>query len=391
MQAVQDLTVENRVSRTQYQFTAGDPDADELHAWTGALLERLKELPELRDVATDQQTRGLQVSLVIDRQTASRLGITPELIDNTLYDAFGQRQVVTLFTQLNQYPSDPGNQARVPEKPGETAGHLRSFAERGSRARSASSLIWNRGSLPSRSTAKDSSPPLPFRSTWPPGASLGNAVTAIDRVQNELGKPAALQAGFQGSAAAFQASLKNEPLLILAALVTVYIVLGVLYESYIHPITILSTLSLRRRRRAAGVAHLPHPLSMIALIGIILLIGIVKKNGILIVDFALTAEREEGKSAMDAIYQASLLRFRPIIMTTLTALLAGLPLALGTGTGAELRRPLGITIIGGLVVSQLLTLYTTPVIYIFFDRFARKAPRSRAEDGGAGTNPQAQR
>jgi multidrug efflux pump len=387
MQAVQDLTVENRVSRTQYQFTAGDPDANELHAWTGALLERLKELPELRDVATDQQTRGLQVSLVIDRQTASRLGITPELIDNTLYDAFGQRQAVTLFTQLNQYHLILETMPQFQKSPVK----LQDIYVRSLSGEAVPLSVFTRlesGIAPLTINRQGQFPAVTISFNLAPGASLGNAVTAIDRVQNEIGKPAALQAGFQGSAAAFQASLKNEPLLILAALVTVYIVLGVLYESYIHPITILSTLP------SAGVGALlallifRTQLSMIALIGIILLIGIVKKNGILIVDFALTAEREEGRSAVDAIYQASLLRFRPIIMTTMTALLAGLPLALGTGTGSELRRPLGITIIGGLVVSQLLTLYTTPVIYIFFDRFARKAPRSRAGDGGAGPDRQ---
>jgi multidrug efflux pump len=387
MQAVQDLTVENRVSRTQYQFTAGDPDVDELHAWTGVLLERLKELPELRDVATDQQTRGLQASLVIDRQTASRLGITPELIDNTLYDAFGQRQAVTLFTQLNQYhliletmPEFQKNPVKLQDI------YVRSLS--GVAVPLSVFTHLESGIAPLTINRQGQFPAVTISFNLAPGASLGNAVMAIDRVQTEIGKPAALQASFQGSAAAFQASLKNEPLLILAALVTVYIVLGVLYESYIHPITILSTLP------SAGVGALlallvfRTQLSMIALIGIILLIGIVKKNGILIVDFALTAEREEGKSAVDAIYQASLLRFRPIIMTTMTALLAGLPLALGTGTGAELRRPLGITIIGGLIVSQLLTLYTTPVIYIFFDRFARRAPRSHAEEGGAGPNQQ---
>jgi multidrug efflux pump len=389
MQPVQDLTVENRVSRTQYQYTAGDPDANELHAWTGALLERLKQLPELRDVATDQQTRGLQVSLVIDRKTASRLGITPELIDNTLYDAFGQRQVLTLFTQLNQYHLILETMPEFQKSPVKLQDiYVRSLS--GEAVPLSVFMHFESGIAPLTINRQGQFPAVTISFNLAPDASLGGAVTAIERVRNEIGKPAALQAGFQGSAAAFQASLSNEPLLILAALVTVYIVLGVLYESYIHPITILSTLP------SAGVGALlallvfRTQLNMIAIIGIILLIGIVKKNGILIVDFALAAEREQGKSAVDAIYEAALLRFRPIIMTTMTALLAGLPLALGTGTGAELRRPLGITIIGGLVVSQLLTLYTTPVIYIFFDRFARKAPRSRPGENGAEPGPQVQ-
>ena len=369
MQAVQDLTVEDRVSRTQYQYSLEEPDAKDLNQWASRFVARLQSEPALRDVASDQQDGGLQARLVIDRNTASRFGITPQLIDDTLYDAFGQRLVSIIFTQLNQYhvvlevkpdfqqhPTDLAS-IYVPSASGGQV-PLRAFTH------------FEPSTTPLAVSHQGQFPSVTVSFNLAPGAALGDAVQAIDRVKNELQFPASIQAGFQGTAEAFLASLANEPILILAALVTVYIVLGVLYESYIHPITILSTLP------SAGVGALlalelcHQDFSVIALIGIILLIGIVKKNAIMMIDFALEAERKEGKGPEEAIFQACLLRFRPIMMTTMAALLGGVPLALGTGVGSELRRPLGITIVGGLIFSQLLTLYTTPVVYLFFDRLS---------------------
>ena len=434
MQPVQDLTVEDRVSRTQYQYTLEDPDASELNLWTAKFVDKLKAIPELRDVATDQQTQGLSATLVIDRVTASRMGITPQAIDETLYDAFGQRQVTTLYTQLNQYhvvletmPDFQNNPAKLNDIYVRSAAAPTATATNANQLITATSASGGSGAAASPNAASSSSaaggssapaavtglngaavplstfthfesasaplavnhqgqfPVVTISFNLAPNASLGTATKAIDKAQQELGMPLSVQAAFQGTAASFQASLSNEPILILAALVTVYIVLGVLYESYIHPITILSTLP------SAGVGAIlalllwGSELSVVALIGIILLIGIVKKNGIMMIDFALEAERVHGKTAEEAIYQACLLRFRPIMMTTMAALLGGLPLALGSGIGSELRRPLGISMVGGLIVSQVLTLYTTPVIYIFFDRLAQRFSGKRAS--GAATEP----
>jgi multidrug efflux pump len=378
MQPVQDLTVEDIVSRTEFQYSIEDPNADELNAYAAKFTARLKELPQLADVANDLQTNGKELSLTIDRQTAGRLGITPATIDNTLYDAFGQREISTLFTQLNQYhvvlevpPSfriNPENLRDI---------YLKSTSG-GSVPMSAFTSFKN-ASMPILVSHIGQFPATTVSFNLAPNASLGDAVDAIKQIEKELPPPPAMQSSFQGTAQAFVASLTNEPLLILAALVTVYIVLGVLYESYIHPITILSTLP------SAGVGALlalmvcRQELTVVAIIGIVLLIGIVKKNAIMMIDFALEAERKEGKSPYDSIFQACLLRFRPIMMTTMAALLGAVPLAFGHGTGSELRRPLGITIIGGLLLSQLLTLYTTPVIYLFFDGIARRMSRRHRE------------
>jgi multidrug efflux pump len=426
MQPIQDLTVEDRVSRTQYQYTLEDPDQNELNRWTRRFVDKLKTLPELRDVATDQQTSGLAAALIVDRVTASRMGISPQMIDETLYDAFGQREVLTQYTQLNQYhviletlPSFQKNPANLQDvyvrsalassalttgsttngvvTAGGTGSSIGTSAASSSGATTAPPAITavNGGAVPLSTFTHFESLSAPLsvnhQGQFPvvtisfnlaPKASLGEATDAINRVKEELDMPLSVQGAFQGTAASFQSSLSNEPLLILAALVTVYIVLGVLYESYIHPITILSTLPSAGVGACLALLITGTELSVVALIGIILLIGIVKKNGIMMVDFALEAERKEGKHPEEAIYQASLLRFRPIMMTTMAALLGGLPLALGTGIGSELRRPLGISMVGGLLLSQVLTLYTTPVIYIFFDRLALKFLGTHASQEG---------
>src|ERR1035437_1458922 len=402
MHPVQDLTVEDRVSRTQYQFSLEDADPVELAQWTTTLLVKLKTLPQLRDIATDQQNLAAQANLVIDRDTASRLGVTASAIDNTLYDAFGQRLVSIMFTQLNQYhvvlevdPSfraDPDSLKNIYVP----AGGAQSPAAQGGNAPVANS--------PSTGVLSASAQQVPlsaiahFETTTGPltinhqgqfpavtisfnlgtGASLGEAVKAIDGAAAEIKLPPSIQVAFQGTARAFQASLANEGWLILAAIITVYIVLGVLYESYIHPITILSTLPSAGVGAILALFLFHMDLGVMALIGIILLIGIVKKNAIMMIDFALEAERKEGKKPVDAIYEACLLRFRPIMMTTFAALFGAVPLALGSGTGSELRRPLGVTIIGGLLISQLLTLYTTPVVYLWFDRLGEALHHVRA-------------
>jgi multidrug efflux pump len=371
MQSVQDLTVEDRVSRTQYQYTMEDADPKELATWVPLMVEKMQAIKELRDVATDQQNLGLQAKLTIDRDTASRLGITPAMIDNTLYDAFGQRQVSTMYTQLNQYhvvlEVDPNFQRKPID--------LRTIyvkSANGGQTPLAAFTRLEQVNEPLAINHQGQFPVTTISFNLAPGASLGDAVAQINQASKELGLPASIQAQFQGTARAFEASLSGEIWLILAALVTVYIVLGVLYESYIHPVTILSTLPSAAVGAFLALDICQTDFSVIALIGIILLIGIVKKNAIMMIDFALDAEREQGKAPVDAIYQACLLRLRPILMTTMAALLAGVPLALGSGTGSELRRPLGITMIGGLIFSQMLTLYTTPVIYLWFDRLGRR-------------------
>jgi multidrug efflux pump len=369
LQTVQDLRIGGRLSGAAYQFTLQADDLQELNRWAPRLLHKLQTLPGIVDVNSNQQNRGLQASVVVDRDTAARLGITPQAIDDALYDAFGQRQVSTMYTQLNQYHVVMAVAPRFWQSPEA----LRDIYVRSATGAPVPLSAFARFAPTTTALAVNHQgqfPGITLSFNLAPGVALGDAVSAIATAERQIGLPASIRANFSGTAQAFQASLANEPLLILAALIAVYIVLGILYESYIHPLTILSTLP------SAGVGAILALLlcridfSVIALIGIILLIGIVKKNAIMMIDFALQAERLEGKTPEAAIYEACLLRFRPILMTTMAALLGALPLALGMGTGAELRQPLGITIVGGLIVSQLLTLYTTPVIYLYLDRFA---------------------
>jgi multidrug efflux pump len=371
LQPVQDLQVEARVGRTQYQYTLEDPDPAQLARNAPRVLDALRALPQLRDVASDLSGDGLGLHVEIDRDRASRLGVQPLGVDDVLYDAFGQRQIATIFTQLNQYrvilevlpeyQESPGTLERLYVRT--STGDPVPLLGLATAAITQSALaVSHQGQFPSVTVSFDTAP----------GVALGAAVDAIRRAEASLELPASLRASFSGTAQAFQESLASEPILILAALLTVYIVLGVLYESYIHPVTILSTLPSAGLGALLALWLARMPFSIVALIGVVLLIGIVKKNGIMMVDFALEAERDEGLSPQAAIRKASLLRFRPIMMTTMAALLGGLPLALGHGTGSELRRPLGVSIVGGLVISQVLTLFTTPVIYLFMGRLGRR-------------------
>ena len=371
LQPLQDLSVEDRVSRTQFQYSLEDPNSAELATYTRKMVQELSKEPAVTDVASDLQDQGLGAQLVINRDTAARLGVAMADIDNTLYDAFGQRQISTIFTQINQYHvvMEVGHNFQTNPT---TLNNLYVKSSNGTQVPLSMLAHWEQTRAQLSIGHQGQFPSTIVSFNLAPGRALGDAVKAVNAVEQRIGLPTSINASFQGTAAAFQTSLSNEPLLILAALITVYIVLGVLYESYIHPITIISTLP------SAGVGALLALMlfrvefSVIALIGIVLLIGIVQKNAIMMIDFALQAEREEGKSSEEAIFQACLLRFRPIIMTTMAALLGGLPLALGGGVGAELRMPLGVSIVGGLIFSQLLTLFTTPVVYLYFDRLAKR-------------------
>jgi multidrug efflux pump len=378
MQPVQDLTIEDRVSRTQCQFSMSSPDSELLSQWSGRLVEALAQRPELTDVASDLQDKGLQVYLVIDRDAASRLGVSVANITDALYDAFGQRQISTIYTQASQYRVVL--QAQAGEKIGPQAlDQIHVKTTDGAQVRLSSLAHVEERQAQLAITHIGQFPAVMMSFNLAPGVALGHAVDIIEQVQQDIGMPVGVQTQFQGAAQAFQASLSSTLLLILAAVVTMYIVLGVLYESYIHPITILSTLPSAAVGALLALLLSGNDLGMIAIIGIILLIGIVKKNAIMMIDFALDAERTQGMAPAEAIYQAALLRFRPILMTTLAALFGAVPLMLATGSGAELRQPLGLVMVGGLLVSQVLTLFTTPVIYLYFDRLGRRFGKAKAE------------
>jgi multidrug efflux pump subunit AcrB len=387
LRAYQDITVGGRISSSQYQYTLSSENLTDLQQWAPRVEAKMRQMPRLRDIASDQQTRGLQATLVIDRDTASRLGISPAAIDNTLYDAFGQRQVSTIYTQLNQY--------HVVQEV-DSAFRDSTDAIQGLYVRSATGMQVPLSSFTHYETQNTALavnhqgqfPAVTISFNLGEGVALGDAVTDIESAVLQIGLPSDIHPTFQGNAQAFQSSLSSQPWLILAALVAVYIVLGMLYESYIHPVTILSTLPSAGVGALLALLAFHTELTVIALIGIVLLIGIVKKNAIMMIDFALEAERS-GKTPEESIYQACLLRFRPIMMTTMAALFGGLPLALAAGTGAELRRPLGISIVGGLMVSQALTLYTTPVIYLYMDRLQARIRRRKHAPAIAGKVPPA--
>jgi multidrug efflux pump len=381
MQPVQDLTIDSTVNRAPYNFILEDANATEFNTWVPKLVQQLGQLPQLTDVASDLQQQGLSVYLVIDRATASRFGITPATVDNVLYDSFGQRIVSTIYTQSNQYrvilELDPSLQQSLdglsslylPSSSSTTNGQVPLSTISHIENRTGPLVVTHFGQFPATTISFNTAP----------GYSLGDAVDAIVQAETKAGLPNSFITSFQGTAAAFQSSLTNEIFLIIAAVVAMYIVLGVLYESFVHPITILSTLPSAGVGALLSLIALRYDLDVISIIGVILLIGIVKKNGIMMVDFALEAERVEGLPPREAIYQACLLRFRPILMTTMAAILGALPLMLGSGTGSELRQPLGVTLVGGLILSQMLTLFTTPVIYLYFDRLAIRL------SGGRGT------
>ncbi|MGC1223068.1 MAG: efflux RND transporter permease subunit, partial [Candidatus Sulfotelmatobacter sp.] len=368
LQSYQDLTIGGRYGNAQYQYTLQGEDLNELNTWAPLLLEKMRPLPELRDVNTDQQDRGLEAHLVIDRDTASRLGVAAQDIDNALYDAFGQRQVSTMYRPLNQYHVVMEVAPEFQQTP-EALQNIYLRSTSGTPIPLAAFTHFEPSNIPLAVNHQGQFPSVTISFNLAPGISLGQATQAIQKAQSSIGFPETIQASFQGTAAAFQDVKSSEPILILTALIAVYIVLGMLYESYIHPITILSTIPSAGLGALLALLLTHNELNVIGTIGIILLIGLVKKNAIMMIDVALDVERTQGKKPVEAIYDACLLRFRPIMMTTMAALLGGLPLALGTGTGSELHRPLGITIVGGLIVSQALTLFTTPVVYVYLDRF----------------------